>query len=93
MPETTAPSDPHVPIRRCVGCRRSRPQADLCRCVLDDAATVRVSRTAPGRGAWICGPDCLEPARRNRGFQRAWRSDIPPDLFDRLRAELIPTTD
>ncbi len=93
MTETTTPSEPHVPIRRCVGCRRSRPQAELHRCVLVDASTPTVSRTAAGRGAWICGVDCLDTARRNRGFQRAWRCDIPDDLFDRLRAELIPTND
>ena len=93
MPETTTPSEPRGPIRTCVGCRRRRPQAELHRCVLVDAATPLVSRAAPGRGAWICGPDCLDPARKGRGFQRAWRRDLPHDLFDRLRIELTHTND
>ena len=92
MTGMTTPSERRAPIRTCVGCRERRPQDELVRCVLTDAGPL-VSRTAPGRGAWLCGPGCLEPARRSRGFQRAWRRDVPPDLFDRLRTELTPTND
>jgi len=88
MTGTTTPSDPRRPIRTCVGCRSRRPQDELHRCVLDADGAARISRTAPGRGAWICGAGCLDAARRNRGFQRAWRTDVPPDTFDRLRTEL-----
>jgi len=56
--------------------------------VLADDGTATVSRIAAGRGGWICGPDCLEAARRTRGFDRAWRRPAPPDVFDQLRAHL-----
>jgi len=56
--------------------------------VIDPTGTVGVSRTAPGRGAWICGPECLEAARRSRGFERAWRRELPEGMLEPL-AELL----
>lgn len=82
------PSDPHVPIRTCVGCRQRRPQAELLRCVLGADGVVRVDRVAPGRGAWVCGPACIEPARRRRAFDRAWRTVVPAGAIERLADEL-----
>jgi predicted RNA-binding protein YlxR (DUF448 family) len=81
-------SEPHVPIRTCVGCRQRRPQRELLRCVLDADGVVRVDRRAPGRGAWLCGPACIDPARRRRAFERAWRTSVPAGAVDRLAAEL-----
>ena len=89
--ETTTRSDRHVPIRTCVGCRSRRPQTELSRCVIDASGTARVSRTAPGRGAWICGPGCVESARR--GFQRAWRAEVTAQMLEHLRAELSEQND
>ncbi|MGB1380712.1 MAG: YlxR family protein [Ilumatobacteraceae bacterium] len=73
-----------TPIRSCVGCRARRPAVELLRCVVDDSGMVSVSRTAGGRGAWICGSGCLAAARRSRGFQRAWRCDVGDEVFDGL---------
>jgi len=50
--------------------------------------SIRVDRTAPGRGAWLCGPECLGLARRRRGFDRAWRTHVPPAALERFAAEL-----
>uniref|UniRef100_UPI00345CDB5F YlxR family protein n=1 Tax=Ilumatobacter sp. TaxID=1967498 RepID=UPI00345CDB5F len=52
------------PIRTCIGCRVRRPQSELLRCVFAADGSVQVCRTAPGRGAWLCGAGCVEPARR-----------------------------
>jgi predicted RNA-binding protein YlxR (DUF448 family) len=80
--------DDHVPIRTCVGCRQRRPQGELLRCVIDAAGVARVDRRAPGRGAWLCGPGCIEPARRHKAFDRAWRTAVPASAIDRLIDEL-----
>ncbi|NBV73973.1 MAG: YlxR family protein [Actinobacteria bacterium] len=77
-----------TPIRSCVGCRARRPQGELARCVIDATGSVGVSRTAPGRGAWICGPGCLEAARRSRGFQRAWKREVDEGALEPLAALL-----
>ena len=36
------------------------------------------SRTAPGRGAWLCitSNSCLEQAVKRHGFQRAWKRPV-----------------
>lgn len=49
---------------------------------------IRVDRTAPGRGAWLCGPECFQLARRRRGFDRAWRTKVPESALERFAAEL-----
>ena len=48
------------------------------------AGVAVVDRRAPGRGAWLCGPECVVAARRRRGFQRAWRTDVPEPALERL---------
>ncbi|NCZ71232.1 MAG: YlxR family protein [Actinobacteria bacterium] len=62
-----------APIRTCVGCRSRREQAALTRYSRDVAGEVRASRTASGRGAWICtdSQNCLERAFSTRGFEPA----------------------
>lgn len=85
------PGDAGEPIRTCIGCRERRPQAQLVRLVLDASGDIRVDRHAPGRGAWLCGAACLEPARRRRAFDHAWRTTVAPEAVERLRAHL--TTD
>lgn len=49
---------------------------------------IRVDRTEPGRGAWLCGPECFQLARRRRGFDRAWRTKVPESALERFAAEL-----
>ncbi|WP_367281843.1 DUF448 domain-containing protein [Ilumatobacter sp.] len=45
-------------------------------------------RTAPGRGAWLCGAGCVEPARRRRAFDRAFRRPVAPAAIDALAEHL-----
>jgi predicted RNA-binding protein YlxR (DUF448 family) len=51
----------HIPLRRCVACRRSRPQHELIRFVQQEGRwQLDATRRAAGRGAWVCAdnPDC-----------------------------------
>jgi len=88
-----------MPERTCVGCRRSRPQAELVRCVLTSDGHAVVSRTAAGRGAWVCatalddGPDCVQLGLRRRGFERAWRRPVPAAAGDKLASALKAVRD
>ena len=62
----------HVPERRCVACRRVRPQAELLRLVQTDGNwQLDLRRRAGGRGFWICAntPTCWTPKRLGRTFQ------------------------
>ncbi len=48
----------HVPLRRCVVCRASQPQAELIRLVREgDVVRLDPARRLGGRGTWVCR-DC-----------------------------------
>jgi predicted RNA-binding protein YlxR (DUF448 family) len=51
------------------------------RVVLDPAATM------PGRGAYVCGPDCAERAVKRRAVSRALRgtAEISEDFVESIR--------
>lgn len=63
----------HVPLRRCVVCRSSRPQAELIRCYRDETGRYQLDPTgkAGGRGAWLCRyqQDCHDPKKLRRFFR------------------------
>ena len=62
----------HVPLRRCVGCRRVRPQAELVRFALGaDGPQLDLAGRGGGRGAWVCRdtPACWTPKRLGRSFR------------------------
>lgn len=68
----------HVPQRTCVGCRRTRPKAQLLR-MAATPDTIRLDRRQrlPGRGAYVCpDPRCVAAAARRdgRAVQRALRT-------------------
>ena len=69
-----------APERTCVGCRRTRAQAELIRLVLEGGC-VRLARPgAPGRGAYLCpDPACLAAATRRGAFARAFRGAAGAD--------------
>jgi len=71
-------------MRTCIGCRATRPQHELIRCALTPEGSAIVSRTAPGRGAWLCSPACLPTAKRKRAFERAWRRPFGDGALEAL---------
>jgi predicted RNA-binding protein YlxR (DUF448 family) len=83
-----------APVRSCVGCRSKRPQTELVRCAVAADGTPVISRTANGRGAWLCAPrhqqdrqatPCLEQAIKRRGFERAWKRPVGPTEHEILK--------
>jgi predicted RNA-binding protein YlxR (DUF448 family) len=87
-PEVTGPAGP---VRTCVGCRRRAPAADLVRIARRPDGTLAVSRTLPGRGAWLCAGslDCLHKAAQRNAFSRALRSPVSSDVVLALAAEIV----
>lgn len=62
-----------------------KPRPDLYRCVLAVDGKAVIHASAPGRGAWLCGRECLDAAVSRRGFDRAWRSVAPASVGQDLR--------
>ncbi|MEM9565152.1 MAG: YlxR family protein [Actinomycetota bacterium] len=79
------------PIRTCIGCRRRRPQDQLVRLHVDDGDRLRLDRTGPGRGAWLCAATpaaCLIEARDRRALDRAFRRRVDRGSVGALADEL-----
>lgn len=58
------PRKRHIPERTCIACGGKKPKADLLRIALSPGGQVSVdsSGKAPGRGAYVCGPECWATA-------------------------------
>jgi uncharacterized protein len=79
------------PSRTCLGCRRTRPKADLVRLTRTPSGTVVVDcgPRATGRGAYVCPePECLERGLSRGRLGHAFRkpSEAGPDLVATVRA-------
>jgi predicted RNA-binding protein YlxR (DUF448 family) len=70
-----------------VGCRRKALQVELLRIARSLEGQLLVSRTAPGRGAWLCkgSPSCVDLAERRRAFDRAFRAPVGAAAVNALR--------
>lgn len=76
-----------MPIRTCVGCRRTDSRSALLRVTAqrDDSGQVLivpdVRGRLGGRGAWLHPePDCVEQAVRRRAFARALRVRVAIEI-------------
>jgi hypothetical protein len=89
---TTSDTRVAAPLRTCIGCRRQRPQSELVRCVVSPQGAI-VSRTAAGRGAWLCSTACFHTATRRKAFERAWKRSVHPDALQTLEQALCNAFD
>jgi predicted RNA-binding protein YlxR (DUF448 family) len=63
-------------LRRCAGCGRRAPQAELLRFAARDGVLV-AGRNEPGRGAYTCfSLACFERAAGRGGFARVLRQPV-----------------
>lgn len=68
----------------------------LERLVREQDGSIVSKRTGPGRGAWICrdakaatlSERCLGLAVDRRAFQKAFRSQVPPEAIETLTSML-----
>lgn len=82
-----------VPERMCVGCGEMRPKKELIRVVRSPDGDVSIDPTGRknGRGAYLDPrPECLEKALKTKRLERNLAVPLPPDVVERLRAQLSP---
>ncbi len=80
-----------TPERMCLGCRGMFPKRELIRIVRSPEGEISLDATGKknGRGAYICRKRaCLDKCVRSRQLARAFRCDIPAEVYERLAAEL-----
>jgi predicted RNA-binding protein YlxR (DUF448 family) len=66
------------PERTCLGCGKKQQKSLLHRLVLDERrqAVRDRTQTAPGRGAYYCGPGCLAAAIKRKALHRAFKKAL-----------------
>ena len=80
-----------IPMRQCLGCREMKPKRELIRVVRSPEGEISLDfrGKASGRGAYVCpDPQCLKKAIRARALERALSTSIPPEILERLKAEM-----
>lgn len=75
------------PMRRCIGCRESKPKSSLIRIACDgERIFADPDARAEGRGAYLCRKRaCYEKAVKSRAFARAFRCGPSAEDLEELR--------
>ena len=78
-------------MRMCVGCREMKPKKELIRVVRSPEGQISLDfkGKASGRGAYIChDPQCLKKAIKSKALERAFSTQIPPEIYDKLNEQM-----
>ncbi|MGB5823756.1 MAG: YlxR family protein [Proteocatella sp.] len=81
-----------IPQRKCIVCSDRSDKKKLIRIVKNKEGQIFVDSTgkANGRGAYICQSiECMEKAIKNHALEKSFRVEIPKEVYDRLKEELI----
>jgi len=68
-----------------------KPKRELIRVVRSPEGEISLDfkGKASGRGAYICPqPQCLKKAIKARALERAFSMQIPPEIYEKLQAEM-----
>jgi uncharacterized protein len=77
----------HIPVRTCIGCRRTFAKRELVRlvCPPDGDVEVDLSGKKSGRGAYVCqSSSCWEAALASGRLEKAMRTSIKAESRDGL---------
>lgn len=80
-----------IPQRQCVGCREMKEKKALIRVVKSPEGEISLDEKGrkPGRGAYVCpNVECLRKARKSRALERAFQTQIPPEVYDAMERQL-----
>ena len=85
------PKPRKIPQRQCVGCRTMKDKKSLIRVVRSPEGEVSLDFKGkkPGRGAYVCpDPACLKKARKSRALERAFETEIPPEVYQGMERQM-----
>ena len=80
-----------IPMRQCLGCREMKPKRELIRVVRSPEGEISLDfkGKAPGRGAYIYpAPACLKQAIKAKALERAFSTQIPEAVYEKLNEEM-----
>lgn len=80
-----------IPQRKCIACQEKSDKKALIRIVKNKENEIFFDPTskANGRGAYICKEmACLEKAIKSKALNRAFKTEISPEVYENLKTEL-----
>ena len=80
-----------IPQRMCTACREMKNKNDLFRIVKNKEEEIFIDETfkANGRGAYLCKTeDCINKAIKTKSLNRAFKCEVPQDIYDALRENI-----
>lgn len=79
------------PMRRCIGCRSSHPKGEMFRFTCQGMEIYEdMTGNDEGRGVYICKSNsCIESARKNRAFNRAYKRAIDDKSLGELLDKML----
>lgn len=80
-----------VPQRKCIACQDRDNKKELIRIVKNKEGQIFIDLTgkANGRGAYICkDSECLKKAIKSKALNRAFKTEVPNEVYEKLLAEL-----
>ncbi len=88
---TQAPKQKKIPQRKCVACSDRESKKQLMRIVKNKEGQIFVdsSGKANGRGAYVhLSEECIDKTIKGHLIEKAFKSTVPSELYDRLKEEL-----
>lgn len=80
-----------IPQRKCIACQDRDAKRDLLRIVKNKEGQIFLDKTgkANGRGAYICNcVECLNKAIKSKALSRAFKMEVPEEVYESLRKEI-----
>jgi predicted RNA-binding protein YlxR (DUF448 family) len=82
----------HIPMRRCLGCRKRRRKDELIRLAYVEGSglVVDMEQRMPGRGAYLCNDDlCLRRGLDGKAISNAFKKRVTIDGEIRKSIEYV----
>ena len=78
-------------MRRCIGCRSSHPKGEMFRFTCQGMEIYEdMTGNDEGRGVYLCKSNsCIESARKNRAFNRAYKRAIDDKSLGELLDKML----
>ena len=79
------------PQRTCMGCNQKKDKKELIRIVKNKEGQIFLDPIgkANGRGAYICkDAECLKKAIKSKALNRAFKIEVPNEVYENLLEEL-----
>lgn len=76
----------NTPLRMCAVCRQSKPKSEMIRVVRTPEGSFVLDKAgkAQGRGAYICGAECLKTGIRKKLLNKSFKTALPEEIYENL---------